>query len=189
VAGEGVGVETISPHQLTGRGSRSIVEVGDLVADQLVEVVLRLTFPYGELGRETGAIVAMTDRHGVSEEPVARLSWTYADDRTNDGQPRDHEVDRAVARQFVARARQEAVQHNRRGDFERARRVLEGTARRIRTYAGNDAELRDLVGTMEGETLRFTHRMSERSLKGIHFQSANVARSRDEMGRSRKRTR
>ena len=44
-----------------GRSSR----IGDLVSEQVVEVVLRLSFPYGDLGRETGAIVALTDRDGV----------------------------------------------------------------------------------------------------------------------------
>ena len=62
LAGEGIEVETISPHRLTGRGTRSILGLGDLVADQVMDVVLRLTFPYGQLGRETGLIVRAIDR-------------------------------------------------------------------------------------------------------------------------------
>ena len=50
---------------MTSRGGRTVVAIGDLGSEQVVEVVLRLTFPYGDLGRETGAIVTLIDRDGV----------------------------------------------------------------------------------------------------------------------------
>ena len=189
LAGEGVDVETVSPHPLQARGSRSIVALGDLVADQTLDVVLRLTFPYGQLGRETGIIVGIRDRDDVFEgggERDARLAWTWADDRTNDSQPRDADVDRAVARQFAARARQEAVRRNKAGDFEHAGRVLDATARRIRGYAGRDPMLRELVVELEGEADRLVAPVAAPLLKQMHFASANVARSRDAQGRSLK---
>ncbi|MGP1675421.1 MAG: vWA domain-containing protein, partial [Candidatus Limnocylindrales bacterium] len=154
LAGEGIAIEAISPHRFTGHGTRSVVSLGDLVADQAIDVVLRLTFPYGQLGRDTGLIVRVLDREGAFETADvrdARLSWTWADDAANDGQPRDTNVDRAVARQFAARARQAAVQRNRAGDFEEARRVLDATAKRIRRYAGRDPELRALVEDLVAE--------------------------------------
>jgi Ca-activated chloride channel family protein len=190
VAGEGVRVEAISPHPVHERGSRSTVELGDLVADQVLEVVLRLTFPYGELGRETGAIISVADRGGAFEAAGvrdARLLWTYADDRANDGQPRDTDVDRAVARQYAARARQAAILSNRQGDYERARQLLAGTARKIRKYAGKDAVMRDLVAELEGQVQSVAAPMPEPSRKAMYFASANLARSRDAMGRSIKR--
>ena len=48
-----------------------------------------------------------------------KLSWAYADNAANDHQERDRVVDRAVARIFAARARQEAVGRNRHGDSRR----------------------------------------------------------------------
>ena len=136
-------VEPISPYQVSGRGGRTVVAIGDLGSEQTVEVVLRLTFPYGDLGREAGAIVALTDRDGVfgpggaGETEPARLSWTYADHAANDAQARDPEVDRAVARLFAARARQEAVLRNRAGDFVHARSALTSVASgSARTPAG-----------------------------------------------------
>ena len=118
-ARDDIRIESISPYRTTARGNRTSVFLGDLGSEQAVEVVLRLSFPFGDLGRETGAIAALTDRDGVlagggsgEAEPV-RLTWTYADDRANDAQARDAEVDRAVARLFAARARQEAVRRNR----------------------------------------------------------------------------
>src|SRR3954467_561472 len=99
-------IDAISPYRLTTSGNRTTVALGDMVSEQVVEVVLRLSFPYGEIGHDTGAIVGVTDRDGVfvsgatAREPV-RVTWTYADDRSNDTQPRDRDVDRAVARLFA----------------------------------------------------------------------------------------
>jgi Ca-activated chloride channel homolog len=192
-ARDDIRIEPISPYKAQAHGNRTVVSLGDLGSEQVVEVVLRLSFPYGLLGRETGAIVALTDRDGVfglggtgGSEP-ARLTWTYADDRANDSQPRDPEVDRAVAGLFAARARQEAVQRNRLGDYAGAQRILDATARRIRAYAGHDVVLRDLVDRLGREQVTFSAPMAEPRLKEAHFASANMLRSRDASGRSVKR--
>ena len=191
-ARDDIRVEAISPYRVTGGGNRTFVHLGELVSEQVLEVVLRLSFPYGLLGRETGAIVALTDRDGVfasgtaATEPV-RLTWSYADDRANDDQPRDREVDRAVARLFAARARQEAVGRNRAGDYSGARHVLGATAKRIRAYANGDAELRELVDSMIHEEQVFSAPMVEPARKSAHYAAANLLRSRDARGRSMRR--
>ncbi len=112
--------------------------MGDLVAEQRLQVVLRLNFPYGEIGRETGTLLSLSDRDGVFEAASVKLGWEYADNRVNDLQERDRDVDRAVARIFAARARQEAIGRNRAGDYRGAREALSGVARRIRDYAGRE---------------------------------------------------
>jgi len=187
-----ISIEALTPHAVSGGGGRTSVALGDLVSGQTVEVVLRLSFPYGELGRDAGAIVALTDRDGLfagsgagAAEP-ARLTWTFADDRANDAQPRDPAVDRAVALVFAARARQEAVASNRVGDFTAAGRVMAATARRIRSYAGKDAELREIARVLEAEQGAYAAPMAESLRKQAHFASANALRSRDAMGHSRR---
>ena len=192
-ARDDIRIEPISPYRATSRGNRTAVSLGDLGSEQAVEVVLRLSFPYGELGQETGAIVALTDRDGVlapggagAAEPV-RLTWRYAPDRANDAQPRDVEVDRAVARLFAARARQEAVQRNRAGDYAGAQRILDATALRIRGYAGRDAMLAEVVEELGHEKMRFSAALAEPLLKQAYFASGNALRSRDASGRSVKR--
>lgn len=193
-ARDDIRIDPISPYTATGGGNRTIVTLGDLGSEQVVEVVLRLSFPYGSLDRETGAIVALRDRDGVfgpsgvgEAEPI-RLTWAYADDPANDAQPRDRDVDRAVARLFAARARQEAVQRNRHGDYTGAQQVLEATARRIRGYAGRDPEMRALIEALDREQVMFAGQLAEPSLKQAYFASANVQRSRDASGRSVKRS-
>lgn len=189
VAADDVEVEAISPQPTRSRGSRTIIGLGDLVAGQVLDVVLRVTFPYGEMGREMGLIVGLGDRDGAFAGAAggpaeARLTWLYADGAANDREPRDVEVDRAVATQFAARARQEAVRLNRLGDFAAARHVLVATAKRIRGYAGRDPVLRGLIAELEGEVDTFTAPMSAMSLKEAHFASGNMARMRDAEGRS-----
>ena len=174
-------VEPLSPYPVTSRGGRTVVAIGDLGSEQVVEVVLRLSFPYGDLGREAGAIVTLTDRDGAfgpgaaTEIEPARLTWVYADHHANDAQARDPEVDRAVARLFAARARQEAVVRNRSGDFVHARSVIASVAERIASYAGRDPELRELVKSLQAEQGTFAAPMAEANRKSLHFASANVA--------------
>ena len=148
---DGVSVESLSPFPFTTRGGRTVVSLGALVAEQVVQVVLRLNFPFGEIGRETGAVLSLSA--GGDTEVVAganvSLSWAYADPKTNDLQPRDVEVDRAVARIFAARARQEATGLNRAGNFPAAQAALLSVAKRIRSYAGRDAEMRAVVAELE----------------------------------------
>ena len=185
LAREGIDVEAITPHKVSRRGGRTSVMLGDLGSEQFVEVVLRLTFPFGSIGQDAGAMFSVTDRDGVfAATDQARLSWDYADDVTNDHQPRDREVDRVVARMFSARATQEAVRLNRRGDYQGASRLLRSTASRIRSYAQRDASIL-------AETPTSSRRPAPRSRPASpspcssrqYYSSANVARSRTRDGR------
>ncbi len=193
-AREEIRIEPISPYRASVHGNRTFVSLGDLGSEQSVAVVLRLSFPYGDLGREVGAIVSLSDRDGVfaadgiAPAEAARLTWTYADDRANDAQPRDRSVDHVVAELFAARARQDAVASNRAGDFVGAGRRMAGTAERIRSYADGDPDLLRLADSLVLETHDFAAPMAEMSRKQRHFASANMLRSRDSFGHSIKRS-
>ena len=70
-APEGVQVESLSPFPThTLRDGRAVVSLGDLVAEQRIQVVLRLNFPYGEIGGQTGALISLSDRDGAFEADV-----------------------------------------------------------------------------------------------------------------------
>jgi Ca-activated chloride channel family protein len=183
-APDGVAVDALSPFPTETRGSRTTVAVGDLVADQRLQVVLRLNFPFGEIGRMTGTILGLSDRDGVLGREGAKLGWEYADNHTNDEQQRDREVDRAVARIFASRARQEATARNRAGDFQGAREAIVGVSRRIRDYAGRDSELRSIVAELDGESEMLAAPMQELSRKEMYFRSSNLARMRTADGKA-----
>ena len=187
VVADGVRVEAISPQPVRVRAGRTIVDLGDLVSDQVLDVVLRIGFPFGDAGRTTGALIALADRDGVfaardGGAPDVRLTWTWQDNPANDAQPRDVEVDRSVATQFAARARQEAVRRNREGDYDGARHVLKATAKRIREYAGRDERMRALVAELSAEAETFAAPMPALALKEHHFASSNLARMRAPSG-------
>jgi Ca-activated chloride channel family protein len=178
---------TLSPYRMERHGSRHHVLLGDLVAEQRLEVVLRIKFGYGPIGQEIGILVGATDPEGEllagGATPVG-VGWEYADDATNDDQDRDRVVDRAVARLFAARARQGAVNLNRLGDFREARNELHEVAERIAGYAGRDAELRALIKSLRDEEDHFAAPMPEMTRKVAHAQASYALRSRAPDGRA-----
>lgn len=178
-----IDVEALSPYPVRRHDGLTEIVLGDLVSAQQVELVLRLAFPYGEIGRTTGAMLEVRDRDGVLSGGD-KFSWAYASDRDVDLQERDREVDRAVARVFAARARQEAVRLNRRGDFRGARHAIESTAKRIRGYAGRDTELRSIYHDLEAEAAQLEEPMPELARKQMFAEASYLMNSRSPMGKS-----
>jgi hypothetical protein len=171
------------------RGSRHVVLLGDLVAEQRLEIVLQIKFGYGEIGREVGILVGASDREGVLNlagvAPVG-VAWEYADDRSNDAQPRDRTVDRVVARLCAARARQDAVKLNRLGDFNAARLELRQVAAKIALDAGSDPELGDIVQALRVEEAQFSTPMPEMARKEAFADSSYLLRSRGREGKAKR---
>lgn len=163
------------------------VELGDLTSGQEVNVVVRLRFPRGEHGIVTGVRVSVADADSSTPEAEQTLLWQYASDAGNDMQPRDRVVDREVARLYVARARAEATEFNRRGDYEHARRVLEATARRIHGYTFGDRELQELRLDLLREVRDFAAGpMSAMAMKSALFVAEAVGKGRGRDGRARR---
>ena len=191
-AGEGVRVEALSAFDWQFSGGRAEIRLHDLVSEQRQAVVVRLQFPYGEIGRPQDARVSIRDRFGVFAEAERAASDTirfeYADDRTNDLQPRDVDVDRAVARAFAARVRREALDLNRGGRFAEAALRLRGVADRIRGYAGSDAEMLRIVAELQTDMGSMSAPMAPMAAKQAFFASANEARGRAPDGKAIRNT-
>ncbi len=167
-AGADVSVESLTPYPTDVHDGRMTVRLGSLVADQVSQAVLRLNFPFGKVGRETEVRIKVSDSDGALAGVEQRLTWEYADGRTNDLQPRDCDVDQAVARIFSARARQEATSLNRAGNFPAAGAALGAVAKRIRGYAAGDQALGTLVAELErqGAALRQLQRSPDADAVG-----------------------
>lgn len=185
--GMGVAVEGLTRFAVESRGNRWLVRLGDLIAEQRLEVVLRVRFGYGAIGQEIGILVGVSDRDGALAAaglaPVP-VGWQYADDHTNDVQPRDRSVDRRVAGLFAARVRQEAVQLNRLGNYDAARHAVRSVARRIAAYADGDTELGAIVAELAVDEARWAAPAPEMTRK-VAFASANYTmRSRGPEGRA-----
>lgn len=169
-----VAVEPVTPYPVETRSGRTVVRIGDLVADQAVRVVLRLRFPLGETGREVGAGFELVGRDGALGQAARTIAWTYAPNSANEVQPRDVAVDRVVARTYADRVLREVVRWNREGDYERARRELGAVAKRIRGYAGADPELRAIVHELEREAEAWSHERLEDDRK-LAYASAHYS--------------
>lgn len=188
-AADGLDVRTLSPYPMDVRGNRRLVLLGDVMAEQALEVVLRIRFPYGPIDTEVGILVGAVDREGAllaaGATPVG-VGWRYADDPANDAQSRDRSVDRVVARLFAARARQEAVKLNRLGDFREAVAELREVGRKIAGYAGNDPELGRIVAELKAEEGRWAAPAPEMARKVAFAASSYLMQSRSPEGRARR---
>ena len=170
------------------RGAGSLrVELGDLVSEQELIAVLKIELPRGTVGDRIAVRIALQgDGDYLAEESSTRIEWTYATHEQNDLQPRNTDVDRAVARLYAARARTEAVEANRAGDFDRSRAILRGVAARILTYGSNDPEMRDVAHALTSEERVYGNPMDAMSLKSAYYGAAMVARARDDVGKARR---
>jgi Ca-activated chloride channel family protein len=164
-----------------------LIDLGDLVSGQVLDVAVQLSFPKGEWGEKvTAQFELVTPDLELSLFPL-ELSWTFETHQANDHQSRVVEVDRAVAAQFATRARAEATEFNRRGEFDRARQVIERTARRIDSYAGDDRELRELASALRREMgMYVAEAMSPMELKMSFYLSEASSKGRDRFGRARR---
>ncbi len=190
---DGVRVEALSPFRLERRDGGARVFLGDMVSGQVLSIVLRATFDYGEVGREVGVSVRVADRDGAfaAASPAAApvtVGWRYADHGANDAQPRDRDVDRVVARLFADRARQEAIRLNREGRFEEAGKVLDGVRRRVAAYAGSDTELKRIAAELNEERPGYAAAMPEALRKQVHYAASTSLRSRSADGQSQRRS-
>jgi hypothetical protein len=62
--------------------------------------------------------------------------------------------------------------------------VLAATAKRIRSYAGRDARMRELVAELSAEAETFSAPMAPMMLKEAHFAGSNLARMRSATGQA-----
>ena len=162
------------------------VDVGDLVSGQELEVVVKVAFPSGDVGQLISADFELASVGNVIPGTECRQAWTYATHHDNDVQPRNGEVDRAVAELYAARARAEATEANRDGRYDHARQVLEATARRIREYAGDDPKLRHLAEKLVSEEYVFGMPMALMARKASYYAAETALKGRDPSGRARR---
>lgn len=187
-ASPGVSVTTLNSFRVhQEEGGRTRVLLGDLSSRQEVSLVLRVTFPEGHEGETATVVFDVADADGAIRAPRADVIWTFASHQTNDAQPRDVVVDRAVAHLYAALARTEALALNRAGHFEQASGRLEATARRIEEYADGDHELRAIVASLRERHRDYSQPMMAMMRQSEYYASQNRVTMRDASGKARQR--
>jgi Ca-activated chloride channel family protein len=160
------------------------IDLGDLVSEQQMAVVIKVAMPAGETGAKADIGITVIGRGVVPTTAVATL--TYASDADDEAQPRDREVDREVARVYAALARAAAVEANRVGHFSEAAGKLQRVGANIAGYAGDDATLRRIASELQSSVMEFSAPLAAQRLKGHLFAAENAVKSRDASGRAQK---
>jgi Ca-activated chloride channel family protein len=182
-------VVPIANYPTRREGDEWVIELGDLVSNQELNLPVRVSFGSHGVGGPIGSPVRLS--FSVSGGPTSPVSedvvWTIVTGPEVGAQARNRRVDRAVAQAYAALARREAGRLNRDGDFTGASRRLTVVARRIRSYAGDDPLLRELVALLEKDAVVHEVRMGAAALKAGYMVSERHLKGRDQFGGSLRR--
>lgn len=168
--------------------TRLRLRVGDLVADQDVTLVVAVAIDMPPaVGQSVSVQCRLRDKSRVFAPQPLAVEWTVASATANDQQPVNGAVMLEAAKLMAARARREALEANRHGDFARARGLLRDAAVSIRQMARYDAAVMVLADELSGEELHFAHALSSVELKRRHFRAHVVSASLESDGKARRR--
>ena len=189
VAGaEPVELGTLNEFPVEAREDGLHVRLGDLVAGQEVTVVIAARWPARPLGADAAIAVRLADRDGVLFPQPLRVDWQVVDAAADAVQPVNGDVLIAVATLVAERARAEALEANRRGDFDGAARVLTAAASHLRALGAGIRAIEALAAEIEQDDQpAYSMAMEPLELKQVYFQSYSRRHSRDAEGRAKRR--
>jgi uncharacterized protein (TIGR02452 family) len=170
-------VAAMGPWPVTESDHGLTIRTGDLVSDQVLDLLVSLCFPAGNKNEDCSLRVTVSD----GDHPLATelIHWTWVDSAMRKGQPRQAEVELRVGEQLAHQARRQAAARNRDGDRAGACDTLRISAQRIRKYGSENPALLALADSIESEIPRYERPLSSRDGK------AQFARSRAEtLGRN-----
>jgi Ca-activated chloride channel family protein len=182
VKASGTEFEMLSAFASEKNGDDLRIFLGDLVAEQDVEVVVRLTVPAANTDLAIGVSLADADHKLNEQEEVslARVTAQEAEDETPDVY-----LTKLVAELDLARAHQEAVKLNRAGDFFGAQNVMSATVSRYRGFAPLDASIASVIDQADLDANNYGGYLGESVLKNYAWQASNVTHSRTMTGTAR----
>ncbi len=187
--GAGMSVTTLNRYPLEAKSDGSVaLALGDLAARQEVALVFRMKFPSGTAKSALSASFKVSDARGALPAPETDILWTFADHAANDAQPRNRQVDHAVATLYAAAARAEALEMNRAGRYQDSGVRLRVTSDKIASYASGDPVLSALVVELREKDMPLASApMSSGVMKRSLSASLSVSRMRDESGKARRK--
>jgi Ca-activated chloride channel family protein len=165
----GATVASLNPFPSRSEPGRTVFELGSLVSDQVLSLLLSVHFPEGTEGESAVVRCRLSDVDAGLEGSVEQ-EFRYVDVHANRSQPRDREVEREVAAAYAARTRQRAAALGREGAVEEAREVLRRTAARIRRDAGDDPGLVEVARALESEAARL-RQMDSLDYKRVEYET------------------
>jgi Ca-activated chloride channel homolog len=183
----GLRAEVLNQFPTVVEPGRVTVQFGDLVSGQELSVVTRLEFPNGQETAHIAATFSLQAAGAQASAQSVEQVWTFASQEACDAQPRNQAVDEAVGEIHAARARAEAVEWNRSGDYVRAKHVLTVVAEEIAKYAGQSVALQRSVVELHDAAEATSAPMSPVAMKSMHFRASASLRGRTREGKARRR--
>lgn len=181
----GARIELLNPWSVENASHGLVASLGDLVSSQELSLVYRITLPEGRDGDSFTLSLDVAETMNA-RAAAGRVQWTFASTEACRQQTRNSQVDEAVAAIYASRARAEAIDANRRGDYSAARRVIEATVAKILSYAGANRVLRETAEKLQREAPQFDHEVASLSLKAMHMGTHAAMRSRTPVGAATK---
>ena len=176
-----VAIEILSSLAAESKKEHLRLFLGSLVADQELDVILRLKVAAGEADRRLS--VSVTSVEGTLTGQ-AEVVFVAADELAVAAEVPDPEVMREVAAVDLARAAQQAVALNRAGDCVGAFAAMSSTARNYDGYAAQDPALAATLLGVAQASAAYAAPMSEAELKGAHWTASNTMRGRTADGKA-----
>ncbi len=176
----GASLTSPNPFRIRSEPQQSVVELGDLVADQVLSLVLTVEFPGGREGEAVLVRCWLWDPPGVLDGSED-LAFAYATPAAYAAERRDLEVDREAMAAYAASARRSAAELGRRGDTAQGRAVLQKMAGDIRRHAHGDPKLVQLAAALESEAAAL-ERMDSLAYKRLEYATFGALRSKGEDG-------
>ena len=168
---EGVEVESLNGFACEADGGTWRVKLGSLFSGQILDPVVGLTFPGGQVGATTRVTVSAEDREGALGSARESVTFRWASGEDCAARQRDLGVARRVAFLEAAKATQDALERNRAGQFDAAREIAESSAARIRRYGGGDPEIEAIVADLESQVATLASDMTSFNRKRAYMHS------------------
>lgn len=162
------------------------VLLDDLTSGQAVELAFLVSLP-PTVSAELPAL-GFVIRGGVGRVALAStaLRWIYVPTPMFDSSPRDFMVETTVARHLLARARREALEHNKARRFSEAREVLERAAEMLQPLAPLNSAIGELLFGLSEEGPEYLVDMSPAMMKSRGMESYAALRHRNAVGKARR---
>ncbi|MBN1335339.1 MAG: VWA domain-containing protein [Deltaproteobacteria bacterium] len=181
-APDGVTAQVVGPWICRREGAGWRIALPDLVSAQELQIPVRLGFTPAAAGAQVTVRFVLHDRETALGKAADEVTFLYADDKANDAQPRAVDVDRVVAARHASLAREKAVQLNRNGRYAEASEALLGVARKVKSYAGEDAVLREVASTLQEDARAFRAPKDESFRKQAFFAAKAMSTGHAEDG-------
>lgn len=164
------------------------IQLGDLVAEQQLTMVVAVRCTTGHSDREVAITARLEDRDHAMFGGAMPIEWRVVAPAQDAAQPISLDVLLPVATMMADGARAKAVAANRAGDYALSRVVMREAVAAIRALAPTLPRLNAVADELEADVHQFERRIDEGTRKSMHFSALNSMRSRTVQGRSRRKS-